>query len=165
MMLVCGCGQPMDIQAVEEDSKGTIALIRFACDRCGQQVGIDDPSMNVEAWADRLTWTNEALHALDRMPPYIQYLIVQQVLDFAKTKGLRVITFASQLQARVREFLPWDPEAEERLSNVPATVRAMARMEIERSAAEAGDTRVTVALMNRVKARYFGMGARTNGER
>jgi hypothetical protein len=52
----------------------------------------------------------------------------------------------------------WDAEAERRLANVPAPVRAMARVELERTAAERGELRVTVALMEEVKARYFGMG-------
>jgi hypothetical protein len=148
-------------RSVEEDDTGAISLIRFACERCGWQVGLDGPSLNGEAWVvDRLIWTSEALHALERIPPYIQGLIVPQVEEFARSKGHRIITFSLQLQARLRESVTWDPEAEERLSNVPATVRAMARTELERSAAEGGETRVTVALMDRVKARYFGMGAR-----
>jgi hypothetical protein len=36
----------------------------------------------------------------------------------------------------------------------------MAKIELERTAAERGTTRITVALMEEVKARYFGMGAR-----
>jgi hypothetical protein len=35
----------------------------------------------------------------------------------------------------------------------------MARIELERTAADRGETRITVALMEEVKARYFGMGA------
>jgi hypothetical protein len=38
-------------------------------------------------------------------------------------------------------------------------VRAMARIELERTAADRGDTRITVALMEEVKARYFGMAS------
>ena len=38
-------------------------------------------------------------------------------------------------------------------------VRAMARVELERTAVDRGAGRVTVALMEEVKARYFGMAA------
>jgi hypothetical protein len=36
----------------------------------------------------------------------------------------------------------------------------MARIELERTAAERGASRVTVALMEDVKAKYFGMGSK-----
>jgi hypothetical protein len=45
------------------------------------------------------------------------------------------------------------------LDKVPAPVRAMARIELERTAADRGAARITVALMEEVKARYFGIGA------
>jgi hypothetical protein len=35
----------------------------------------------------------------------------------------------------------------------------MARIELERTAADRGEARITVALMEEVKARYFGMGS------
>jgi hypothetical protein len=47
------------------------------------------------------------------------------------------------------------------LDNVPAPVRAMARVELERTAAERGQARITVALMEEVKAKYFGMAAQS----
>jgi hypothetical protein len=165
MELVCNCSRPLHAQGVEEDDKGAISLIRFACERCRWHVGLGGSSMNGDTWVDRLIWTDEALHALERMPPHIRGLVCPQVEEFAKSNGRRIITFELHLQARLREAVTWEPEAEERLSNVPPTVRAMARMELERSAAEGGEARVTVALMDRVKARYFGMGARRNEER
>jgi len=42
---------------------------------------------------------------------------------------------------------------------VPAAVRAMARQELERTALEKGEPRVTVGMMQEVKGRYFGMFA------
>ena len=62
-------------------------------------------------------------------------------------------------QARQGGQVDWEPEAERRLENVPAPVRAMARIELERTAAERGVSRVTVSLMDEVKARYFGMAS------
>jgi len=44
-------------------------------------------------------------------------------------------------------------------SALPAPVRTMARIELERTAADRGETRITVALMEEVKARYFGMAS------
>jgi len=107
-------------------------------------------------------WTDEALHALDRLPPYVRVLVRPEVEEYARKKNERVITFALQLQARCGESVIWDPEAEQRLENVPAPIRAMARMELERTAADSGEMRVTVSLMEQVKARYFGMGSRSS---
>ena len=63
------------------------------------------------------------------------------------------------LRPRTGERIEWDLDAERRLDRVPAPVRAMARSELERTAADRGERRITVALMEEVKARYFGMGA------
>ena len=71
-----------------------------------------------------------------------------------------MISFALLGQARNGGSVAWDPEAERRLDNVPGPVRAMARVELERTALERGQARVTVALMEEVKAKYFGMAAK-----
>ena len=74
-------------------------------------------------------------------------------------RGERVITYDTLLRPRTGERIEWEPEAERRLDKVPAPVRAMARIELERTAAARGETRITIALMEEVKARYFGMGS------
>jgi hypothetical protein len=66
---------------------------------------------------------------------------------------------ALMAQARQGGVVAWEPEAEQRLVNVPGPVRAMAKLELERTAIERGLSQVTVALMEEVKARYFGMAA------
>jgi hypothetical protein len=73
--------------------------------------------------------------------------------------GQRVVTYDALLRPRTGERIEWDPEAERRLERVPAPVRAMARIELERTAADRSLSRVTVSLMEEVKAKYFGMGA------
>jgi hypothetical protein len=103
-------------------------------------------------------WTDEACLVLDRLPPYVRPLVRQVVEGYARSQGERVITFELQLQARQGGRVAWEPDAERRLENVPAPVRMMARMELERTAIESGHARVTVGLMEQVKARYFGMG-------
>ncbi|OGX03866.1 MAG: hypothetical protein A3K11_10460 [Nitrospirae bacterium RIFCSPLOWO2_12_FULL_63_8] len=63
-------------------------------------------------------------------------------------------------QARNGGTVAWDHDAEQRLDNVPGPVRAMAKVELERTALERGQARVTIALMEEVKAKYFGMAAK-----
>jgi hypothetical protein len=94
------------------------------------------------------------------MPPYLALLVRGEVEQDVGVRGERVITYDTLLRPRTGERIEWEPEAERRLDTVPAPVRAMARIELERTAADRDETRITVALMEEVKARYFGMGAR-----
>jgi hypothetical protein len=71
-----------------------------------------------------------------------------------------VLTYDGLLRPRSAAQIEWDPDAERRLNNVPAPVRAMAKIELERTAADRGSGRITVALMEEVKAKYFGLGAK-----
>jgi hypothetical protein len=104
-------------------------------------------------------WTDDAIHRLDRMPPYLAPLVRGEVEQDMRARGERVVTYDTLLLPRTGERIEWEPEAERRLDKVPAPVRAMARIELERTVADRGETRITVALMEEVKARYFGMGA------
>lgn len=162
-MLVCGCGRWMHTLGVderEEAGKGPIWLVRCECRGCGFRLGAEGSPDEVTALVDRLMWTDDARHVLDRLPPYVEPLVRPEVEEYARSKGQRVITCAVLTQARQGGMVEWDPEAERRLENVPAPVRAMARIELERTALEKGQREVTVALMEEVKARYFGMASR-----
>jgi hypothetical protein len=78
-----------------------------------------------------------------------------------RARDERVVAYDTLLRPRTGGAqIVWEPEAERRLDNVPAPVRAMAKIELERTAAERGETRITVALMEEVKAKYFGMAAK-----
>jgi len=82
-----------------------------------------------------------------------------EVEQDVRVRGERVVTYDTLLRPRTGERIDWEPEAEHRLDKVPAPVRAMARIELERTAADRGETRITIALMEEVKARCFGMGS------
>ena len=104
-------------------------------------------------------WSDDAKHRLDRVPPYAASALRELVEAFARTRRQRVITYELIDQALTGDVVAWDADAEQRLANVPAPVRAMARIELERTAVDRGERSVTVALMEEVKARYFGMAA------
>lgn len=160
-MLVCGCGRWMHTEGLEErihEGDAGLWFIRWECRGCGLRVGLEAPAVQAEPLVDRLMWTDEARHRLDRIPPYAAPLVQEQIESYARQKQWRAITYDRLMQAGTGEFVVWDAEAERRLANVPAPVRAMARVELERTAAERGEPRVTVALMEEVKAQYFGMG-------
>lgn len=161
-MLVCGCGRWMHTEGVEERmaSDGTANwFVRSECRACRWMVGIDVPAGQVEGLVDRLLWSDDARHRLDRMPPYAAPFLRDLVEGFATARRQRVITYDLIDQAKTGDVVSWESEAERRLANVPAPVRAMARVELERTAVDRGLGCVTVALMEEVKARYFGMAA------
>ncbi len=160
VFLVCGCGRWMHTEGIEEhiDATGTERwFVRWECCGCGFRVGIDLPADRAAAFVDRFMWTDDARHRLERMPPYLAPLVKEEVESYAKARNHRVVTYELIVRAQQGEAVAWDPEAERRLSNVPTPVRAMARVELERTAMERGLSRVTVDLMEEVKARYFGL--------
>lgn len=161
-MLTCGCGRWMHTEGIEERMNTDGAphwFIRSECRGCGLKVGIDVPEGQPQPLVDRLLWTDEALHRLERMPPYLAVLVREEVEQDMRRQGQRVVTYDALLRPRTGERIEWDREAERRLERVPAPVRAMARIELERTAADRSLSRVTVSLMEEVKAKYFGMGA------
>jgi hypothetical protein len=161
-MLTCGCGRWMHTEGIEERGSEGRALqwfIRSECRGCGLKVGVDVPEGQTHGLVDRLTWTDEALHRWDRLPPHVATLVQEDVEQDVRRRGLRVVTYESLLRPRGGEQIEWETEAERRLERVPAPVRAMARIELERTAVDRGLSRITVSLMEEVKAKYFGMGA------
>jgi len=162
-MLTCGCGRWMHTEGIEERAYEDGAVqwfIRSECRGCGLKVGVDVPWGQMSGLVDRLIWTDEALHRLERMPPYLAPFVREEVEQDSRARGEWVVTYDSLLRPRTGERIEWEKEAERRLDNVPAAVRAMAKIELERTAAERGATRITVALMEEVKAKYFGLGAK-----
>jgi hypothetical protein len=161
-MLTCGCGRWMHTEGIEERASEDGALqwfIRTECRGCGLKVGVAVPADQPGGLVDRVMWTDDAIHRLDRMPPYLAPLVRGEVEQDARVRGERVVTYDTLLRPRTGERIEWESEAEHRLDKVPMPVRAMARIELERTAADRGAARITVALMEEVKARYFGMGA------
>ncbi|MFO0775977.1 MAG: PCP reductase family protein [Nitrospiraceae bacterium] len=163
-MLVCGCGRWMHTQGVEERTVGTAEttwFVRSECLGCRWRVGVDVTPTQAAASSlvDRMMWTDEAAHKLSRLLPYVQPLVKDEVEQYVRRKQARVITFDVMAEARQGGAIVWDEDAQQRLARVPAAVRAMARVELERTAAERGLSSVTVALMEETKAKYFGMAA------
>lgn len=161
-MLTCGCGRWMHTEGIEEragESGSPQWFIRSECRGCGLRVGVDVPEGQIHGLVDRLLWTDEALHRLDRLPPYVAMLVQQDVERDARQRGDQVVSYDVLLRPQNGERMEWEPEAERRLERVPAPVRAMARIELERTAADRGLSSITVSLMEEVKAKYFGMGA------
>jgi Proto-chlorophyllide reductase 57 kD subunit len=160
-MLTCGCGRWMHTEGIEERTSEDGSqqwFIRSECRGCGMKIGVDVPAGETNGLVDRMMWSDDALHRLERMPPYLAPLFREEIEQDLRARGERVATYDGLLRPRSGARIEWDPEAERRLNNVPGPVRAMAKIELERTAADRGSNRITVALMEEVKAKYFGMG-------
>jgi hypothetical protein len=137
MMLTCGCGRWMHTEGIEERTgeKGSEQwFIRSECRGCGMKVGVDVPAGQLSGLVDRLIWTDDARHRLERMPPYLAPFFQHDVEEDLRARGERVVTYDTLMRSQ-GERIEWDPDAERRLNNVPAPVRSMAKIELERTAA------------------------------
>ena len=154
----CACGSDFRREVLEEWEDGRVFL-RYRCERCGFRVGIETDYRRASVFFTQPVWTDEARYRLDRLPPYVEPLVRQDVEDYADRNGLTVISTDVMTEAGTQGMVSWHPEAKQRLSRVPGPVRAMARVELERTAQDRGLPEVTVELMEEIKARYFGMAA------
>lgn len=154
----CGCHYSLRITDIEEWPADSV-FAKFHCDRCGFSLGAEGSAKELDSMVPHTLWSDEALYQLSRHPPYLLPLVREEVEEFASIRGQRVVTFARVGSARNKGMVEWSPDAERRINNVPSGIRAMARIELERTALDRGMPAVTVALMEEVKARYFGMAA------
>ncbi len=152
----CGCHYSFRIADVEELPSDSV-FATFHCDRCGFSLGVEGSAKELDPLVLRTIWTGEALYHMSRLPPYLVPLVCEEVEEFVSTRNQMIVTGARVGSARNKGMVEWTPDAERRIDNVPSGIRAMARVELERTALDRGMSAVTVALMEEVKARYFGM--------
>jgi Proto-chlorophyllide reductase 57 kD subunit len=154
----CSCGSEFQLGRIEEWDDGQ-SFIRYSCAGCDLGVGVEATSEEASPLFDCPMWTDEAQHCLERLPPYLETLVRKEVEDYVGQKHLTLISSGLITEARNQGTVAWHPDAEGRLARVPGPVRAMARVELERTALDRCMPEVTVALMEELKARYFGMAA------
>jgi hypothetical protein len=109
-MLVCGCGGWMHTEGVEEriSREGDPTwFVRSECRPCQWVVGVDVPVGQVDGLVDRLMWTDDARHRLDRVPPYAVPVLRELVEGFARTRRQRVITYELIDQAKTGDMVSW----------------------------------------------------------
>lgn len=158
MRLFCQCTAPMacvEADEVERASQPSLRLT-FVCPDCRHEVAMSCTVEETEAVLDRMVWTNQARHRLDRIPPFAWPAVQEETEAYAKAMGRRLMTAGLVDEAQHKGMLNWTAEAERRLQNVPEPVRAMARVEIERMARERGEQTVTAALMDEAKGKFLG---------
>jgi hypothetical protein len=152
----CGCQQSFYVEEIEELESDEV-FARFQCEGCGWTVGAEGPPKEIDSLLPSITWSDEAQYHLSRLPPYLVVLVRDEVEAFSGDRHYRVVTHSRMITARNKGQVEWSPDAERRLANVPSGIRTMAKTELERTALDRGMSEVTVALMEEVKTRYFGM--------
>ncbi len=157
----CACGSNFRCEALEEWDD-MHSFLRYRCEHCGFRLGIETDNRDASVLFARPVWTDEAQHGLDRLPPYVEPLVRQEVEDYADRNSLKLISTDLMTEARNHGTVSWHPDAKSRLSRIPGPVRAMARVELERTAQDRGMSEVTVALMEEIRVRYFGMATPTS---
>ena len=103
-----------------------------------------------------LSWTADARERLEQLPSFVQPMVRSSVETYAKKQGLTSVTLQVMDDSKnASSGLAWSPEAQERLKNIPDFIQPMARKEIERLAAERGQTSVTAELMDEAKEKFM----------
>lgn len=149
----------MEAKSLEEESPLSYHL-RLCCTECANWVMVSGRLEEITLLVQRTLWSDDARHELDRLPPYVEHLVREEVESYATKEGCALITLALFQEARLRGKVSWSPAAQDRLANVPATIRSMAKVEIERMALEQGLSEVTETLMDEAKAKFLGMRGR-----
>jgi hypothetical protein len=152
----CCCGAEMRAEALEEVSP-LVYHLRLGCVACANWVAISGRLEEVEVMVTSTLWSHEAYHEIDRLPPYIGPMVKQETEQYAQKEKRRLITLSLYREARNRGRVSWSPTAEARLANVPAPIRSMAKVEIERLAIDRGLSEVTESVMDEAKAKFLGM--------
>jgi hypothetical protein len=158
LIVQCRCSFPLQMSGMEE-LPSDVLFGTFSCGHCGFSLGIEGDAKEMDSVVPHIIWTDEALYQLSRLPPYLAPIVRHEVENFASTQQQKVLTFSRVSTARNKGIVEWNPDAERRLRNIPTGIRAMAKVELERTALSRGMGIVTVELMEKVKSRYFGMAA------
>ncbi len=154
--MLCGCQQAFAFQEVEELASDEV-FARFHCESCGWDIAAEGSLKDIDPLVPPKTWSDEAQYLLSRLPPYLAFLVRDEVEAFSNDQQYKLVTASRLATARNKGMIAWSVDAERRLANVPSGIRTMAKTELERTALDRGMPEVTVALMEEVKTRYFGM--------
>ncbi len=107
----------------------------------------------------KVKWSEEALERMERIPDFVRPMVKGGIEAYAAKKGYQVITPAVVEESKAMMGgdtgeLPWTPAAQQRLENIPAFIRPLARQEIERIARERGLASITDAVMDEMKDKF-----------
>jgi hypothetical protein len=157
--------------AAESRAARTSEAINAAfLERLGIKIGYGHP-LSPKTFEHHFTWSPDAEARLERLPSYCRELSRWRVEWTAATKGLgpvitpEVMDIKFQMWGQVSDALqskgksmPWDPDAEGRLANMPDFVKGQVMQAIEGNARDGGEDRVTSKLMDAVIQKWIETG-------
>ncbi|HVH64775.1 MAG TPA: universal stress protein [Candidatus Acidoferrum sp.] len=157
--------------AAESRAARTSEAINAAfLERLGIKIGYGHP-LSPKTFEHHFTWTSEAEARLESLPSYCRELSRWRVEWTAAKRGLgpvitpEVMDVKFGMWAEVSDALqrkgltmPWDHEAEARLTNMPTFVKGQVMQAIEGNARELGEARVTSKVMDAVIQKWIETG-------
>jgi nucleotide-binding universal stress UspA family protein/ribosomal protein L37E len=157
--------------AAESRAARTSEAINAAfLERLGIKIGYGHP-LSPKTFEHHFSWTPEAEARLNNLPAYCRELSRWRVEWTAAKKGLGpVITpevmdvkfeiwdEVSQALQRKGPQMPWDPDAESRLQNMPEFVRGQVMEAVEGNARQLGEERVSSKVMDVVIQKWIETG-------
>ena len=90
----CCCGAVMEARALEEESPLSYHL-RLSCTACANWMTASGRLEDITPLVQRTLWSNEARHELDRLPPYVEGLVREEVEAYAAKEEHALITVAT----------------------------------------------------------------------
>ena len=106
--------------------------------------------------ASDLQWSADAQERLGALPSFVQPMVRGSVEAYARKCGYTTVTLQVMDDSKnASTGMTWEPDAEQRLKNIPDFIQPMARKEIERLARERGATTVTAEFMDEAKEKFM----------
>ncbi len=150
-------GQPAAASATQGESEEKSGGCPFSA--VVAQMGLTDSgakSEGTQSAASDFAWTPDAKERLERLPSFVKPMVQSSVEAYARRHGFTTITLQVMDDSKGESNgIPWSPEAEQRLGNIPDFIRPMARREVERLARERGATMVTAQVMDEAKDKFM----------
>src|SRR6202022_985618 len=157
--------------AAESRAARTSEAINAAfLERLGIKIGYGHP-LSPKTFEHHFTWTPEAEARLENLPSYCRKLIRWRVEWTAAKKGLGPVITPEAMDVKFEMWdevsqalqekgpqMPWEPDAEKRLGNMPPFVKGQVMAAVEGNAQELGEERVTMKVMDLVIQKWIETG-------
>jgi hypothetical protein len=137
-------GSP-DPQVGPEEVKAEAGKCPFSSMIAGMKEGV----------VSKVTWSPEGLERMEKIPDFVRPMIKGGIEAFAQKRGYLVITpKVIEESKNDQDGIEWTPGASQKLENIPAFVRPLAKKEIERMAAEKGLTKISEEVIEDAKVKF-----------
>ena len=157
--------------AAESRAARTSEAINAAfLERLGIKIGYGHP-LSPKTFEHHFTWSPEAEARLANLPTYCRELSRWRVEWTAAKKGLGPLITPEAMDVKFDMWdevsqalqekgpqMPWEPDAEKRLENMPAFVKGQVMAAVEGNAQELGEERVTTKVMDVVIQKWIETG-------